>query len=1094
MDFPEIPGYKISGPLGKGGMAVVYLAVQANFERQVALKIMAKHLLSDASFGERFLREARIVAQLSHQNIVPVYDVGQFEDFHYMAMEYLPEGDLKGKLKKGLPLSEGINIIKAIATGLDYAHKKNFIHRDIKPENILFREDGSPVISDFGIARNTESETRMTMTGTVIGSPHYMSPEQAEAAHLDGRTDLYSLGIIFYEMLSGAVPFSGESAISIGIKHITAELPPLPADMAEFQEFIDIALAKDREERFQTGAEFREALEEVSFGLSDVGAGTVVMTREELAMGSSAIGSKSRSGASRASKASRSSRPPAQRRTGSQSRLSASRRMEPQPAGMSKTAIALSFVAVASLGAVGAWYYTQVLNDPYNGPVQVTKSATPLSPKQQELLDNADNAIRDKRYYAPSGENAQYYLTTLLALSPELPEAKAAIENLFRIYLSQAQTAIASRKLGEANNFLNQSSQITFYIQNRKLLDEQRELRSSVIAAQQQQIIAGDRKDAVDALLTKADAALAADKLTSPAGENAYEYYQSIFELDASNQAAQKGIRAVADAFLGKATTLVKAKDYNQARTMVSAATQVLPTHDGLANALKNITDAETADLNALQAAEQEAYQAKLAEQEKARKERATKIAQLQAEIDEAIDANRLTLPEGSSALDKIRELQDLDPGNTGALKSLDNLVTKLAALAQSAISRQELDAAERHLKLAQQLSPTNPKVAEAQKALRAEKDRIAELLAIEKARQDSINKAIASAENRIESKNPIGALESLGKALEIDPKNSRAIKMRETVLNSVYRGVKDSIEANEFIVAEALLDGLSRNNASPEEVTRLRALLADEQAAAQFAASDEGKLLFRANELEGKNRTDAINTELRSIYKQLVKINPAERSYAAGLTKTSDTEAQYARSALSARKFEAVRSHLDIIKIATPAYPGIGALEEDLASVMRAQSQASDMLTHARAYIETPYQKPGLFGNNNDARKVYKSGYQAIVSARSIDEGHPELSKVFRELDSKYVSIIGIHMTDKDYDEAREFIDDYTSFQLAEPSAEFKAMRENYSTATGKGASDSASVASVEEAPAETAKAEEPAKAEPAKEEKKPKFIGGGF
>ena len=160
-----------------------------------------------------------------------------------MAMEYLPEGDLKGRLKKGLPLSEGINIIKAIATGLDYAHKKNFIHRDIKPENILFRDDGSPVISDFGIARNTESETRMTMTGTVIGSPHYMSPEQAEAAHLDGRTDLYSLGIIFYEMLSGAVPFSGESAISIGIKHITAQLPPLPAEMREFQEFIDITLS-----------------------------------------------------------------------------------------------------------------------------------------------------------------------------------------------------------------------------------------------------------------------------------------------------------------------------------------------------------------------------------------------------------------------------------------------------------------------------------------------------------------------------------------------------------------------------------------------------------------------------------------------------------------------------------------------------------------------------------------------------------------------------------------------------------------------------------------------------------------------------------
>lgn len=1070
-------------------MAVVYLAMQANFEREVALKIMAKHLLSDASFGERFLREARIVAQLSHQNIVPVFDVGQFEDYHYMAMEYLPEGDLKGKLKKGLPLSEGINIIKAIATGLDYAHKKNFIHRDIKPENILFRDDGSPVISDFGIARNTESETRMTMTGTVIGSPHYMSPEQAEAAHLDGRTDLYSLGIIFYEMLSGAVPFSGESAISIGIKHITAELPLLPPDMAEFQEFIDIALAKDREERFQTGAEFREALEEVSYNLSDAGAGTVVMTREELGMGSSALNSKSRSGArgSRSSKASRSSRAPAPRRTGAQNRLSASHRIEPQRAGMSKTAIALAVVGVASLAAVGSWYYTQSLNNPGGGSASafVTQSDTPLSPKQQELLDNADRAIREKRYYTPTGDNAQYYLTTLLALSPNLPEAKVAIENLFRIYLSQAQTAIASRKLDEANNFLNQSSQITFYIQNQKLLNEQRELRSKVIAAQQQQIIAGDRRLEIDALLAKADAALASDKLTTPPGANAYEYYQSVFELEAANQAAQAGIKAVADAFLGKASSHVQAKEYELARSMVSAATVVLPTHTGLAGALQSIKDAEDKDLNEMQAAEQEAYQAKLAAQEKARLEREANIARLQSEIDESISANRLTLPEGSSALDKIRELQQLDPGNPGALESLENLVTKLALLAQSATAKGDLDTAERHLTLAQQLSPANAKVAEAQNALRAEKDRIAEQRAIEKARQESIRKALAAAEDRIASNNPIGALESLGTALEIDPKSSRALKLRATVLANVYTSVQTYIDQSELIVAEALLDGLSRNNADPAEVARLRALLADEQAAVQFAASDEGKLLFRADELEKKNRTDAINTELRAIYQQLIALNPNERSYASGLTKTSDAETQFARKALSARNFEAVRGHLDIIKLATPTYPGISALESDLASTMRAQRQGSDMLSHARSYINTPYSKPGLFGNNNDARKVYNSGYQAIVSAKQIDAGHPELDKVFRELETVYASIIEIHLTDQDYDEAKEFIDDYTAFQWAKPSKEMQALLDRY-------AQKNPDKKQVVEAPQKTqTSSAQPAAAE---EEKKPKFIGGGF
>ncbi len=488
MDFPEIPGYKISRQLGKGGMAVVYLAIQEDFEREIALKIMAKHLLSDASFSERFVREARIVAQLSHPNIVPVYDVGHFEDYHYMAMEYLPLGDLKGKLKKGLTLSEAITIIQSIAHGLDYAHKKNFIHRDIKPENILFRADGSPVISDFGIARDTESETRMTMTGTVIGSPHYMSPEQAEAAPLDRRTDLYSLGIIFYEMLAGTVPFSGESAISISIKHITAAAPPLPDAMADFQEFINIALAKDREERFQTGAELSHALGSLLKNLSDSRANTTLLPRQEMAKSGNAASNKKPAG-SRAPKSSRSSRPATPRGAGRQKRnqTPAPNRMETQSSRITKTLIALVILSIAALGGLGFWYYPEIMDklDYKNESIARDTTAIP-SPRQQELLANANKAIQEERYYSPAGNNAQYFLTTLLALSPDLAQANIGIENLFRLYLDKAETAIASQKLDEATNFLNQSSQITFYIQNQELLKEQKELRSLVISMQQQ--------------------------------------------------------------------------------------------------------------------------------------------------------------------------------------------------------------------------------------------------------------------------------------------------------------------------------------------------------------------------------------------------------------------------------------------------------------------------------------------------------------------------------------------------------------------------------------------------------------------------------
>ena len=194
-------------------MAMVYLGIQENFQRKVAIKILAQRLLSDPSFGVRFLREARIVAQLAHRNIVPVFDVGQHGDFHYIAMELLPGGDLKQRLADGMSLNECLEVVKQIAAALHYSSNKNFVHRDIKPENVLFREDGSAVVSDFGIARSTESETNMTLTGTIIGTPSYMSPEQAQALTLDGRSDLYSLGIILFEMLTGNVPFTADSAI-----------------------------------------------------------------------------------------------------------------------------------------------------------------------------------------------------------------------------------------------------------------------------------------------------------------------------------------------------------------------------------------------------------------------------------------------------------------------------------------------------------------------------------------------------------------------------------------------------------------------------------------------------------------------------------------------------------------------------------------------------------------------------------------------------------------------------------------------------------------------------------------------------------------
>jgi serine/threonine-protein kinase PpkA len=231
-------------------MASVYLAIQESFDREVALKVMSPFLNSDPAFATRFARESRIVAQIHHSSIVPVIDVGQYQGHHYLCMEFLPGGDLKQRIVAGRHGTHlALNVCVAISSALDLAHRKGFVHRDIKPENILFREDGTPVLTDFGIARAIETGTQLTMAGTMVGTPSYMSPEQVKGGELDGRSDLYSLGVVFYEMLVGMVPFRADSTMSLAIKHLSEPLPILPPQFAMYQPFLDRLMAKEREDR-----------------------------------------------------------------------------------------------------------------------------------------------------------------------------------------------------------------------------------------------------------------------------------------------------------------------------------------------------------------------------------------------------------------------------------------------------------------------------------------------------------------------------------------------------------------------------------------------------------------------------------------------------------------------------------------------------------------------------------------------------------------------------------------------------------------------------------------------------------------------------
>lgn len=257
----NIPGYRIEREIGKGGMATVYLAIQELLDRKVALKVMNPSLAADETFCTRFLKEGKTIAQFKHPNIVTIYDIGCFESYYYMAMEYISGGTLKQRIRQGSALEQPVAILRQIAVALGYAHARGFIHRDIKPANILFQEEGSAVLSDFGIAKDITSDEQLTRMGFAIGTPEYMSPEQALGHAVDGRSDLYSLGVVFYEMLVGHKPFVASDAFAVALMHVKQPVPLLPEAFTVYQPVVDRLLAKNPRDRFHSAEELVAALD-----------------------------------------------------------------------------------------------------------------------------------------------------------------------------------------------------------------------------------------------------------------------------------------------------------------------------------------------------------------------------------------------------------------------------------------------------------------------------------------------------------------------------------------------------------------------------------------------------------------------------------------------------------------------------------------------------------------------------------------------------------------------------------------------------------------------------------------------------------------
>jgi eukaryotic-like serine/threonine-protein kinase len=257
-----IRGHRCIRQVGSGGMCKIYLAESERAGTLVVLKVFSQVPdVSERFVGfDRFLQEYEIVAGLNHENIVRIYDLGVADDHAYIAMEHFPAGDLRERMKKPLAPALALRFLQQIASALEAIHSVGVLHRDLKPANVMLRPDGTVSLIDFGLAKANDDDISLTGTREIFGTPYYMSPEQGHAEIIDARSDLYSLGVVFYEMLIGRKPFNGATAMEVIYKHKRADLPPIPVQFAGYEGLLHGLLAKSPDNRIQSAGALLTAI------------------------------------------------------------------------------------------------------------------------------------------------------------------------------------------------------------------------------------------------------------------------------------------------------------------------------------------------------------------------------------------------------------------------------------------------------------------------------------------------------------------------------------------------------------------------------------------------------------------------------------------------------------------------------------------------------------------------------------------------------------------------------------------------------------------------------------------------------------------
>jgi serine/threonine-protein kinase PpkA len=822
----EIPGYRVIRPLGRGGMATVYLALQESVQREVALKVMSPTLLGDAQFGERFLREARIAAKLRHPHVVQVHDVGHAGDYHYIAMEYLPGGP--ALTRNGSPREPrfALRVTREIAGALGYAQNKGVVHRDIKPDNILLREDGAAVLTDFGIARASDN-SRMTRTGAIIGTPHYMSPEQARGLPLDGRADLYSLGIVFHELILGRVPYQADDSLAVGIMHITAPLPRLPPHLSSLQSLLDRMLAKEPDQRFQSGAELAAAIERIERDLDgDPRDAPVFMPTRELSAVKDEASDRSEPVLGRIDDLLDS--PPPRRpldsrgREPSRNRARAAPARPPRKSG-SRRWLFGALIVLLALGAA-AWFNQDALRE--------------LMPqtRMNDLLVRADQALLENRLDGENGARELY--AAALAIDPDSQTARQGLQRVGMRLLDSARSQLAANDVAAARASLARARELSVPAPEADALQRELDARES-------------RGVELGALLDGAQQALREGRLDD--GEtSAVVLYRRALAAEPGNAIAAAGLRDTLTALLDRARALAAAGQYDEAAAQIEAVAAVDAAHLGLPDA-----------------------RARLAQ---AREERQSGLETQLDEADRLLKAGKLTAPAKANARDLYLAVLAQDASNARAKDGLRRIAATLLGQAQRQMADFEFESAASLLDRAQQVDAGVPGLAAARTRLRdLERSRSPAAADPQNAAatQARIAQLLAEARTAAEAGNllaPPGdsAYDKYRAVRTLDPENAQARTGLAGLPALAKQRFEEALGANRLLTARGTIEALSTlapaDSALPDMRRRLaRSLLGQ---AAEKLGSNE---LKRAREAFDQARElDPTNPDLASMQARL--------------------------------------------------------------------------------------------------------------------------------------------------------------------------------------------------------------------------------